>query len=239
VTDAQKEVEKLRISIDDFRSKTGDLLVYKEKIKQLQKRLEDLKNEQPDFDIETTRLEILELKGKVREPRKLLRGLLRELEVLDWLIKDPLSNTGIKAFIFEGLVTRINDKLQEYAKFIKFLPQFVIDMESTKKDIQQVIYKDEVLIPFPDLSGGQGQMINVANIFAAHDIVQDSKPTNILWMDEIFESLDEDDIELINELILSKSSNKSVFLVTHRKEFIPINAKVIRLKLVNSFTEIV
>ena len=48
-------------------------------------------------------------------------------------------------------------------------------------------------------------------------------------MDELFESLDKSNIEIMSELIQDKSRDKSLFLITHRSEFTPTNANIINI----------
>jgi len=246
-SDTKKECDRLNKEISGLQDEISDYNGISTKISNLETKMQGKKEElkrikkekPPKTDIDLIRKTLQAFKEDLKPQEEKYDALKREMEILDWLVKDPLSSTGIKTFIFDGLVEKVNAKLRTYADYIGFLPEFVVDMDSSKKDIEQVLYKNDVIVPYEDLSGGQGQLVNVSNIFAAHDVVNENKPTNLLIMDEVFEGLDSKNIELINELILSKVDGKSIFLITHRAEFIPLNAAIIKVELVNGFTEIV
>jgi DNA repair exonuclease SbcCD ATPase subunit len=93
------------------------------------------------------------------------------------------------------------------------------------------------MIPYEDLSGGQSQLIHVAIAFAISDVVDGENGCNLLILDEIFEHLSSENVDLISELIMMKSQNKSVHLITHLEKFNPVNSRIIRLGLVKGKTK--
>lgn len=184
--------------------------------------------------------------SKIEKKRKELRiiqnemaTLNKEKEVLDWLIKEPLSNAGIKAYIFNSLLDKVNSRLETYSEILGFRVEFGIDMESTNKDFYQVIYRDaslfnqtgDIIINYPDLSGGQKQLVDTAVALAIHDVIASVRPTNILFLDEPFEGLDSETIELVSEIITYKSSSQSLYLITHHTSFNPTNADTLYFTL--------
>jgi len=153
-------------------------------------------------------------------------------------MNDPLSNAGLKAFIFNQMLDKINDRLDYYSRFIGFQVLFDINMESANKDLKTFVFIDDNLVPYEDLSGGQQQSVDVATAFAIHDVVNEGRKCNVLAMDEIFESLDKNNIEIVSELIQDKVANKSLYLITHRSEFAPTNANIIKVSYKNGFTSV-
>ena len=81
------------------------------------------------------------------------------------------------------------------------------------------------------LSGGQKQLVDTSVAFAIHDVISEIRPTNIMFMDEPFESLGLNEIEIVSELVQEKAKNKSLFLITHHPSFNPMNTNDIIVSL--------
>lgn len=166
-------------------------------------------------------------------------ALEKELDLYNWLIKDPLSNSGIKAYIFNSLLSKVNDNLTRYSEILGFRVEFGIDMGTAAKDFYQVIYKDDIIINYPDLSGGQKQLVDTAIALAIHEVIASVRPINILFLDEPFEGLDNDTIDVISDIISYKAQGRSLYLITHHSSFNPTNSNTIYFSLdKNSATEI-
>lgn len=148
------------------------------------------------------------------------KKVTKKRELLKWLVSLPLSNKGIKAYIFETRLHEINRALAKYNKITGYRIEFNIDLESGNKNFESTIYKNNKARPYKQLSGGQQQMVDICLIFALHDITTSIRGVNILIMDEIFEGLDEDNIQLVSDLILMKSSKISIHLMTHILQFV-------------------
>lgn len=211
-------------------------------IKDAQNNLRTLKDGlySNDFTLKITRmkLEIRKLKKKIKPLKKEVEVRNRELTILDWLIKDPLSNSGLKSFIFNDMIHLLNERMAHYSHPFGIKVEFDVDLESARKDINAFVFKDDEIISYYDLSGGQAQFVAVIMAFGLHDIVaKETKATNLLLMDEIFESLSSDNVEKVMELIRSKLGGISINLVTHRNEFNPYNSRIVRLKLENGQTK--
>jgi len=155
---------------------------------------------------------------------------------IEWAISEPLSNRGIKAYIFEHSLKKINRECRKYSKILGFGVNFSIDLESKTKGFQTTIIQGDKQRDYRDLSGGQQQLVDVCIAFAMHDVVSVNSNTNILIMDEIFESLDASNIEKVADLIKVKSRDNCVHLVTHRNDFVLQNCT--NLKLVQKSYEL-
>ena len=246
----KKELDKIQKT--DLVKKSKDLSKWQkkidkhskisEKIKKLEKingKIE-LKNQQfkrekeISLDIESTKTKIensLKVKEKANN-KKELKKLNKELEIQEWLIKDPLSNNGIKAFILQELISKVNQVLSTYSSSLGFAITFEIDIESSQKDFVQTIeLEDGQLVDYYDLSGGQRQLVDTSVALAIHEVISQLKPTNILFMDEPFESLDSDTVEIVSELIQNKSKDKSIFIITHQLSFNPRNSSEINVTM--------
>jgi DNA repair exonuclease SbcCD ATPase subunit len=121
--------------------------------------------------------------------------------------------------MFAQMIELINDRLADYAQFLNFQPVFHIDLETGLKNFEIIVFQYEHQRPYVDLSGGEKQLVDVCLAFAIHDVVMMEQNTNLLVMDEVFESLDSENIELVTRLLEMKAQDLSLHLITHRKEF--------------------
>lgn len=182
-------------------------------------------------DIKKSKLQLKAIKDELKPLVKLYKALTAEIKDLIWVINGPLSNKGLKAYIFNTMLTQVNEYLLYYSKYLGFQIEFGIDLDSARKDFYTAIYKQNQICSYEDLSGGQQQLVNVALALAIHDTMYSNpdKATNLLIFDEVFENLDETNTDLVAELIATKTKNKSIYLITHNKEFNASNSNIISL----------
>lgn len=222
----KEKVKGLKNSIDNAKSFAKS---YLDNIQKVQSKITNVKSRK--LPNKPSKSKIKKLRKEVKPHKEAVRVLSDEIELLTWLIKDPLSNSGLKNFIFNSMLDDVNHILYSYSSTLGFEVEFGIDIETSRKDFYSLISKDGNIIQFNDLSGGQQQLVNIAIAFAIHELVNKSHPINVLYLDEVFESLDEHNIEIVTELIQQKAQSKSIYLITHNPSFNPPNAKEIFLKL--------
>lgn len=180
--------------------------------------------------------EISRLEERLAPLKKTLGKLSRRMETKQWLIKDPLSNDGLKAFIFNQMLAKVNNELSTFSTTLGFRPEFAMNISGTRKNLYCIIYKGKNPVLYDDLSGGQKQLVNIATAFAFIMARDSENPTSMLIMDEAFESLDEDNVELVNSLIEQIAIKKAVYLITHQANFNPTNSNNITISMVNGQT---
>lgn len=220
-----QQLESLNFSLKNLRA---ELVKLKESSNKL---LEDnLSNLNKELEIKLI---------KENEYLKTSEILCREIDTLNWLIKEPLSNSGIKAFIFDQMLNLVNERLTHYSSELGFKINFGIDMDSANKDFYISIESGDNIVLYNDLSGGEAQLVNICIAFSIHDIISLNSSTNLLVLDECFESLDSDNVEVISNLISLKAKGKSCFIITHLKDFNPTNSNIIRLSKKNGITKII
>ena len=114
---------------------------------------------------------------------------------------------------------------------------FDIDLNSTKKDFITMISMDGIEVKYDELSGGQKQLVNLAMALAMNQMISKSKGINIAFLDEVFESLSSDNIELVINLIKKVYKDRNLFLITHQ-ESLPIpNSKVLTVSKINGLSK--
>jgi DNA repair exonuclease SbcCD ATPase subunit len=147
-----------------------------------------------------------------------------------WLIQEPLGNKGLKSYIIESSLSTLNNILAHYSQHMGFSIEFGIDLSTTKKDFYTLIEIDNNIVEYSELSGGQKQLVHIAMAFAMHEMTTKAKHINVLFLDEVFEHLDNENIEIITSLIRKVSNdNRSVYIITHQESLPLSNAHTIKL----------
>lgn len=227
----QKEFDKLDIS--KINGVDNDLLRIQESIGNNLKELKELKESKPHNGDTLKTLQKEKKAGKLDKTKLIIerKALKKDINIDKWLIKDPLSNSGLKAFIFDSMLGRVNNFLKSYTNIIGFGIKVFIDMSSANKDIRILIERGGDEIPYEDLSKGQKQLANVALSFSLSDTVQSIKPINCIFLDELFESLSSENIEKVGNIITKKAKTKAVHLITHQASFSPPNCTITYVQL--------
>lgn len=196
----------------------------------LKKSIQKLKKEQ--LVLKSDR-EVAKKKSKKElEAAKAFLSHYRKKNNMDeWLIKDPLSTKGLRAYIFESMLKDLNDCLKAYRQFVNFSIRVYVELETARKDIKVAIIKKGQEIPYEDLSKGQKQLTEAILAFGINDAITKNKPINIFLMDEIFESLSIDNVEIISNIVMQKATKYSIHLISHLSSFNPRGSKKTLLQL--------
>lgn len=220
----EREVQRAKYILDNLTSKLKEA---KRELARLESNT-DQKVNSPKYKKKAKSLKI-----KLKEQKAILEQKEKELEDYEWLLNDPLSNKGIKAFLFDSCLGQLNDTLEKYAEVLGFRISFEVNLESTKKDFVTLIEMDGEIYDYDELSGGQQQLCNVAMAFAMNESLTASKDINIAFLDEVFESLSMDNVEIVIGLIKKTFEEKVLFLITHH-ESIPLSKfKTLRVERLN------
>lgn len=212
--------------------KDKDRIHIESQIKQITNSLKRIDKNTPDYDSMISRYKenLKKIKRESREFKNEAESLTKEYELIKWAYDDPLGNNGIKAYLFESSLGLINELLKSYSNILGFNIYFGMDLSTTRKDFVVAINLNGIDVFYEELSGGQKQLVNLAMAFAMNQALSKSKGLNIAFLDEIFESLSEDNIGIVIDLIKKIYQNKTLFLITHQ-ESLPIpNSKTLRVK---------
>ena len=242
--------DKLQEEYEDALGRLDELRTTNEKYKRLQKECDDIASDIADIDEELEKLKQEKLKvmspkykEKLKEIRKTLRKVdedyhNKELELknYDWLLNDPLGNNGIKAYLFDSSLDMLNRTLDKYSQVLGFRIEFGIDLGTIRKDFYTLIERDGQIIDYDELSGGERQLCNVAMAFAMNESLTASKGINLAFLDEVFESLSSDNVEVVTSLIRHTFANKTLFLITHLDSLPLSNTKILQVEKVNGLS---
>lgn len=166
-------------------------------------------------------LKIVEAKTKEKEEAAL------RLSKVDWWCTKGFGASGLKAFVFNAMLSGLNQAAHRYAARLGFRVEFGIDMSKASKPFRMLIYSGGNVRDYGDLSGGQKQRVDMVIAFAMHDLVSFKTDINILLMDEITEGLDNAGVEAAFQLIREKAKDKTVYVITHLDMLDGLGAKYI------------
>jgi DNA repair exonuclease SbcCD ATPase subunit len=204
-------------------------------IARLRKLIDELKNSKVITDKEQDELNVLQ------EALKNLKNELKELieektyfEVAGNLLKD----TGIKTKIVKQYLPVINKLVNKYLASLDFFVNFNLD-ESFKETIKSR-HRDE--FTYNNFSEGEKQRIDMALMLTWRAIakLKNSSNTNLLILDEVFDSsLDTNGTEYLMN-ILHMLEGVNLFVISHKGDILVDKfSNVIRFDKVKNFSRIV
>lgn len=211
----QKSMAKAKDQYNSQKMLLSKLRYMDESINQLGLDIHNLKGQTLKLTAPKYHKKILDLNPQIVKLRKDIEILDNKLKDYNWILSDPLSNNGIKAFLFDSSLQTLNENLEKYADTLGFRIEFNVNLDSARKDFVTLIERDGLIIEYEELSGGEKGLVNLTMCLALHETLTLSKGINILLLDEVFENLDADNIELVISLIRTLSEGKTIFLISH------------------------
>jgi len=165
----------------------------------------------------------------VEVSREKLKGAGESLEGLNntrlYLLdlKKIFSPTGIRAYVFDGIIGDLNDKISKYLDVLSGgVIQFLFDFDIEKGKLVEVCEYMGNKRSIMSLSGGEYRRMSLAVDLALSDVVcgRVSIYPNVLFLDEAFEGLDISGREMVMELLSSMAPDKdAIYVVDHATEF--------------------
>lgn len=247
---AFSDLDKYDKEYQEALERLEELSSVNDRYKKLKSDCDDIASDMASIDEDLAKLKQEKLKvmspkykQKLKDIRKKLRKVDEdfhnkelELENYNWLIDDPLGNNGIKVYLFDSSLDRLNSTLERYAQVLGFRIEFTIDLGTARKDFVTLIERDGQIIDYDELSGGEKQICNIAMAFAMNEALTASKGINLAFLDEVFESLSSDNIEVVISLIRHTFSGKTLFLITHHDSLPLSNTKILQVEKVNGLS---
>ena len=244
IEDLNDKRETVRDSISDIKDKlrrfnsiASDIEELEESLEELNDKLSAIKNKKPEVLSPKYKQKAHKLRTHIRTVKENLDKYNLELDNYNWLISDPLSNKGIKAYLFYSSLDKLNCTLEAYSKVLGFRIAFEVDLNSTKKDFVTTIEMDGEYYDYYELSGGQQQLCNVAMALAMNETLTSSKDISIAFLDEVFESLSTDNIDIVISLLDNVFEGKNLFLITHQESLPLSNFKTLQVERINGISQ--
>ena len=183
----------------------------KEKIKKL-----NAGDGKPEVDVPGLEKEALKVRESIVELSGTITKLEKRISRYNWWRSTGLGVKGLKAYVFSAMLEQLNRHMEKYAERMGLGVRFSVDLTKPSMPFVTECFKDGILVDYRDLSGGEKQRIDIAMLFAMHDLVTTIVKFNVLVMDEVFEGLDQEGMEQVFDLIRTKAgSGTTVYVITH------------------------
>jgi DNA repair exonuclease SbcCD ATPase subunit len=214
-----KEKEVKLKDISDKTNKAFNDLTYLIKSKKVEvEKLTQKKNEnnvvpdtKPSIDIEEFQNTINDLSDKKKVSHDNI-SICKEKELYYKELNRILSEDGVKKSIISGIIKPINHFISENIKKMELPFEVKLD-ETFTADIKSLSNS----IEHDTLSTGETKKINIAILIAYLKLIRTKKHINILFLDEVFSSIDLEGIDSILVLLKSFANdyNINIFVVHH------------------------
>ena len=231
ITEIQKNIQALQINIATKNTTITETNKY---ITKLEKEIEELKTSKASTEKEEQELTIL--KGTLATLTDNIRTLIDEksyYEIASGLLKD----TGIKTKIIKQYLPIINKLVNKYLASLDFFVNFNLD-ESFKETIKSR-HRDD--FTYNNFSEGEKQRIDMALMLTWRAVakLKNSSNTNLLILDEVFDSsLDTNGTEELMK-ILHMLEGVNLFVISHKGDILQDKfSNVIRFEKVNNFSRV-
>jgi DNA repair exonuclease SbcCD ATPase subunit len=231
ITVKQKEIQKLQIS---NATNTTSITETNKYIAKLKSQIESLKSNKDNLDAENTKLNELNNELEIILQKK--KELIDEktyYEAASGLLKD----TGIKTKIIKQYLPVINKVVNKHLATFDFFVNFNLD-ESFKETIKS---RHRDAFSYESFSEGEKQRIDMALMLTWRTIakLKNSANTNLLILDEIFDSsLDANGTEYLMN-ILHMLEDVNLFVISHKGDILQDKFRsVIKFEKVNNFSRI-
>jgi DNA repair exonuclease SbcCD ATPase subunit len=223
-------------------SKKKDQEAIAKKISEIETTIGNIKYDikQKEFEIQTKEEEKYD-KTQLNSYKKRQLDLEADLQRLDieWEVlqrkqtmfefwKTGFSSSGIPSMLIDEAIPFMNEKVSYYLD--KFTNGRYIVSFDTLASTKAGEFRDKISVNVVDthtransriqLSGGQTRIIDIATILTLGDLQKNIQDVsiNILLFDEIFDSLDEENIGYVSKVLSNMKFGKSIYLISHRHE---------------------
>ena len=232
INEAQKSIQSLQVSIATNIASINQINKYIEKTKA---KIEELRSDKAGTTTEENNLK--ELEDSLSALQSQLKELIQEKTYLE-AASNLLKDTGIKTKIVRQYLPIINKLVNKYLASLDFFVNFNLD-ESFKETIKSR-HRDE--FTYASFSEGEKQRIDMALMLTWRAVakLKNSTNTNLLILDEVFDSsLDSNGTEYLMT-ILQMLENVNLFVISHKGDILQDKFRnVIRFEKVNNFSRII
>lgn len=225
------KISRYRDELEELRDNEYDYKKSQREVNSLQTELSKLKSDKKRGVnhglISKYKQQISDISHKLESVSKRLSDKKVMVDTYKWVMDDPLGNRGIKAFLFESSLDTLNEALHSYSEVLGFSILFYVDLQGVKKDFNTSIVMDGIEVSYDELSGGQKQLVNLAMAFAMNEVMTKAKGINIAFLDEVFENLSSEYVDIVIGLIRKIYKDKTLYLISHQDSLPIPNAKTL------------
>ena len=225
VTKVDDELAELQISLDMIADVNGKITKIDRKIsefnatirqqnrqiKELNGTVEKLNVVSTDKDqaiVDDLKIDLEELRGK--------RNDLQETNAYYLNIGSMLKDDGIKTLIINKYLPVFNQLINQYLNKMGFMVKFTLDEQFN----EQILSRHRDKFSYNNFSEGQKLRIDLAILLTWREVakLKNSLNTNLLIMDEVFDSsLDQEGVDAFMD-ILPSMGDSNIFVISHTPE---------------------
>ncbi len=210
IKEKQKKLKEISTKTNEsFNEMTYFLKNCKMQIEQLNKKKELENIELPNVDEFKKSIEELEEKKSTSNDKA---SVCKDKELYYKELNRIFGEDGVKKSIIAGIIKPINHFISENIKKMGIPFEVKLD-ETFSADIKQF----GTSIETDSLSTGENKRVNIAILIAYLKLIRTKKFINILFLDEVFSSIDIEGIDSILSLLKSFANdyNINIFVVHH------------------------
>jgi len=231
INDKQSQLHKIQLKISSNNSVIREGNGY---IKKLQDQIAEIKNISGATDHDKQELD--DISAELLRLKSDLESLIEDKQYYDAAVL-LLKDSGIKTKIIKQYLPIINKLVNKYLSLLDFFINFNLD-ESFKETIKSR-HRDD--FTYNNFSEGEKTKINLSILFAWREVarIKNSAHTNLLILDEIFDSsLDDIGVDYLLT-ILHQMENINIHVISHKGDMLNDKFdKVVRFNKVKNFSKI-
>ena len=219
INEEQKKDSKFLEITNQITQLTNDISTNNFKISQYQRQIRDYEQEIQEITEQianrnTERATLKSLKGDLTNVEKDKAKHTEDIDYLDFA-NSMMKDSGVKAKIIRRYLPIMNQKINHYLQMMDFYINFTLDEQFNEK-IKSPIHEK---FSYESFSEGEKMRIDLAILFTWRDIakMKNSSSTNILILDEIFDSsLDSNGTDEFTKIIKYVIKDAYVFMISHK-----------------------
>ena len=219
INEEQKKDSKFIEISKQITQLTNDISTNNFKISQYQRQIGDYESEIQEITEQianrnTERAALKSLKGELTSVEKDKAKHSEDIDYLDFA-NSMMKDSGVKAKIIRRYLPVMNQKINKYLQMMDFYINFTLD-EQFNERIKSPIHEK---FSYESFSEGEKMRIDLAILFTWRDIakMKNSSSTNILILDEIFDSsLDSNGTDEFTKIIKYVIKDAYVFMISHK-----------------------
>ena len=228
-TKLSKEITKLNNGISQNNTRISG---FQRQIRDLESEIQRITEQSKNRNTEHEKLN--EFRENLQKTFENLADKKTEINYYDFAYS-LLRDDGVKTKIIKKYLPFINQQINRYLQMMDFYINFTLD-EEFKETVQSPIHED---FSYASFSEGEKMRIDLALLFTWREVarVKNSVNTNLLIMDEVFDSsLDGFGTEEFLKIIRYIIKDANIFVISHKTDLLDKFESVIKFDKVKGFS---
>ena len=227
-----KEISKLN---NDISQNNTRISVNQKQIRDLENEVQTITEQLKNRNTEHEKL--AEFKTNLKKTEEELATKKEEIIYHDFAYS-LLKDDGVKTKIIKKYLPFINQQVNRYLQLMEFYINFKLD-EEFSESIESPIHED---FSYSSFSEGEKMRIDLALLFTWREVarVKNSVNTNLLIMDEVFDSsLDSMGTDEFLKIIRFIIKDANIFVISHKADMFDKFERVMKFDKVKGFSRLV